>query len=78
MHSSDSDSVLSESLSPDTLDVRSMVPDACRDAPDTLDTFAMPPFDQSGNRAGLLGLTGWRVVQLLTKTHPAPTTAITG
>ena len=35
-----------------------------------------PPFDQSGNRASLLGLTGWRVVQPLTKTHPTPTTAI--
>ena len=34
MHGSDSDSVLSESLGPDTLEARSMVPDAYCNGPD--------------------------------------------
>ena len=34
MHDSDSDSALREPLGPDTLEVRSMVPDAYRNAPD--------------------------------------------
>jgi hypothetical protein len=34
MHSSDSDSALSEPLGLDTLEARSMVPDAYRNAPD--------------------------------------------
>jgi hypothetical protein len=42
MHGSDSDSVLSEPLGPDTLETRIMVPDACGNAPDALDTLAIP------------------------------------
>jgi hypothetical protein len=34
MHGSDSDSALSESLGPNTLEARSMVPDAYRNTPD--------------------------------------------
>jgi hypothetical protein len=34
MHGSDSDSALSEPLGPDTLEARSMVPGAYRNAPD--------------------------------------------
>jgi hypothetical protein len=42
MHGSDSDSVLSQSLGPDTLEAKSMVPDACRNASDALDTLSIP------------------------------------
>ena len=42
MHGSDSDSVLSEPLGPNTLEARTMVPDACGNAPDALDTLAIP------------------------------------
>jgi hypothetical protein len=41
MHGSDSDSNLGESLGPDILEARSMVPDACRNAPDASDTLAI-------------------------------------
>ena len=42
MHDSDSDSVLSEPLGPDTLEARIMVPDGCGNAPDALDTLVIP------------------------------------
>jgi hypothetical protein len=42
MHGSDSDSVMSEPLGPNTLQARIMVPDTRGNAPDALDSLAIP------------------------------------